>query len=160
MEAEGRQLLPEEALHFILAGNAKFSIKHKTTGNHLTYRVRKADQEKPDSPWFVSVLTGNAESNFTYIGCLWNSRQGPTYRHGTKSGIGSDATSVKVLEHIIKQLVGECLHANFEIWHEGCCGRCGRTLTVPESINSGFGPECVKLILKKGGLYVPHAKVG
>ncbi|MGQ4872128.1 MAG: DUF6011 domain-containing protein, partial [Candidatus Thorarchaeota archaeon] len=26
------------------------------------------------------------------------------------------------------------------IWHEGKCGRCGRRLTVPESIESGYGP--------------------
>lgn len=36
-----------------------------------------------------------------------------------------------------------------EIWHEGKCGRCGRQLTVPESIESGFGPECVKMIGSK-----------
>jgi hypothetical protein len=29
------------------------------------------------------------------------------------------------------------------IWHEGRCGRCGRRLTVPESIESGYGPECI-----------------
>jgi hypothetical protein len=29
-----------------------------------------------------------------------------------------------------------------EVWHEGRCGRCGRRLTVPESIESGLGPEC------------------
>jgi len=23
------------------------------------------------------------------------------------------------------------------------CGRCGRVLTVPESVESGFGPECI-----------------
>jgi hypothetical protein len=30
-----------------------------------------------------------------------------------------------------------------EVHHEGRCGRCGRALTVPESIESGFGPECI-----------------
>ena len=30
----------------------------------------------------------------------------------------------------------------FEFWHEGKCGRCGRKLTVPESIEAGIGPEC------------------
>src|SRR5882672_9405186 len=32
---------------------------------------------------------------------------------------------------------------HIEIWHSGSCGRCGRTLTVPESVLSGFGPECI-----------------
>lgn len=28
--------------------------------------------------------------------------------------------------------------------HEGRCGRCGRTLTVPASIDSGIGPDCAE----------------
>lgn len=36
--------------------------------------------------------------------------------------------------------------AGFEFWHEGRCARCSRRLTVPESVASGFGPECVKLV--------------
>ena len=40
-----------------------------------------------------------------------------------------------------------------EVWHEGSCGRCGRKLTVPESIENGLGPVCA-------GLVVGSAKVG
>ena len=32
------------------------------------------------------------------------------------------------------------------IHHENRCGRCGKRLTVPESIESGYGPECIKLM--------------
>jgi hypothetical protein len=32
-----------------------------------------------------------------------------------------------------------------EVWHEGRCGRCGRALTVPESVERGIGPECWEL---------------
>ena len=28
--------------------------------------------------------------------------------------------------------------------HSGCCGRCGRKLTVPESIDTGLGPVCAR----------------
>jgi hypothetical protein len=31
----------------------------------------------------------------------------------------------------------------FEVWHEGKCGKCGRALT-PSSILTGIGPECSK----------------
>lgn len=37
------------------------------------------------------------------------------------------------------------LPEQIEVWHEGRCGRCGRRLTVPESIANGLGPECIKL---------------
>lgn len=33
-----------------------------------------------------------------------------------------------------------------EVWHEGSCGRCGRKLTVPESIANGLGPECAEKV--------------
>jgi len=33
----------------------------------------------------------------------------------------------------------------FELMHEGRCGRCGRPLTRPESIQSGIGPICATL---------------
>jgi hypothetical protein len=33
-----------------------------------------------------------------------------------------------------------------EVWHEGRCGRCNRKLTVPASIESGFGPECINYV--------------
>ena len=29
---------------------------------------------------------------------------------------------------------------------DGKCGRRNKTLTVPESVESGFGPECIKAI--------------
>ena len=32
----------------------------------------------------------------------------------------------------------------FEIMHEGRCCRCNRTLTHPDSIKTGIGPECAK----------------
>ena len=43
--------------------------------------------------------------------------------------------------------------AGFEFWHEGRCCRCGKRLTVPESIQGGIGPECIK-----GKTFVPVAR--
>jgi hypothetical protein len=36
-----------------------------------------------------------------------------------------------------------------EVWHEGTCGKCGRALTVPSSIENGLGPECIKSLSKQ-----------
>lgn len=35
---------------------------------------------------------------------------------------------------------------NHEIWHEGVCGKCGRKLTVPSSIDRGLGDICATII--------------
>jgi predicted metal-dependent hydrolase len=40
----------------------------------------------------------------------------------------------------------ESLCPGFNVHHEGKCGRCGRLLTVPSSIESGIGPECSKIM--------------
>jgi hypothetical protein len=36
------------------------------------------------------------------------------------------------------------LPGGYKIHHEGRCGKCGRLLTVPESVETGIGPECAK----------------
>ena len=41
---------------------------------------------------------------------------------------------------------GAALPEGYEARHEGRCARCGRALTVPESIDSGFGPECARKV--------------
>lgn len=35
---------------------------------------------------------------------------------------------------------------SIEIWHEGCCARCARRLTVPASVETGFGYDCATVI--------------
>lgn len=41
-----------------------------------------------------------------------------------------------------KTLNGGTFPATFEFWHEGRCAACARRLTVPQSIVTGFGPDC------------------
>jgi hypothetical protein len=40
-----------------------------------------------------------------------------------------------------------------EVHHNGHCARCGRMLTVPESLYTGFGPDCAQQI------GVPYARL-
>jgi hypothetical protein len=53
---------------------------------------------------------------------------------------------VVLFETVMAHLRAKIKMPNLEIWHEGRCGRCGRKLTVPESIHNGYGPECIHLI--------------
>lgn len=43
-----------------------------------------------------------------------------------------------------RTLNGGTFPATFEFWHEGRCAACARRLTVPQSIATGFGPECAE----------------
>ena len=47
-----------------------------------------------------------------------------------------------------RQVLDKELEDYIELWHEGRCGKCGRVLTVPTSISTGFGPDCLRRLNK------------
>jgi hypothetical protein len=129
----------KEALKFMFAGKSIFTFVNTKTNNRFTFKIKQA---KDSNLFFVSVLT-NPET-YTYIGtCIEGN-----YKHGKKSNISSDAQSVKVFEFMLNRLKSDNLPDFLEVWHEGFCGKCGRRLTVPSSILTGIGPECIKKLSK------------
>ena len=70
------------------------------------------------------------------------------YVHGKKSRIRSDSWSASAFSWVFERVVEGRVPRTVEFWHEGRCGRCARALTDPASIRSGFGPECVKHVLR------------
>lgn len=140
-------------LPFMLAGKAIFTLRSRRTGNRFTYKVSKKENE---NFWFVSVLTGADNNNdYTYLGNI--SVNGPQHQrygshsfwHSKKRQISPDAPSAKAFAWAFRKLVVRAATPDLEIHHCGFCGRCGRLLTVPESVASGYGPECIG---KVGGL--------
>jgi hypothetical protein len=128
---------------FALAGNARFTVVSKKTNARFTFRVRQPEGK----PWFVSVLTGaDNESDYTFLGTIF---QDGTFRHSPRSAIGASAPSATAFAWLwdrTRSNAFDLMPAQVDVHHEGRCGRCGRTLTVPESIESGFGPECINLV--------------
>jgi hypothetical protein len=123
---------------FIKAGKATFTVKNDATGKRFTFRVRKAGEHKPF--WFVSVLTGT-DNEHSYMGSMKDNMQlFPTLN----SKVKPDAQAWKTFSWLMAHVTS--LPSNVHIYHEGKCGRCGRTLTVPESISSGFGKECLSKV--------------
>ena len=133
---DGGKLKHEDALKFILGGKSTFTFLNPKTENRFTFKVKK---HKVENLYFISVLTG--PSDYTFVGTIING----VYKHSKKSKIGSDAQSVRVFEYTLNKLKSNNLPEFVEIWHSGACGRCGRKLTTPVSIERGFGPECIKL---------------
>lgn len=132
--------------NFVLAGNATFTLRNENTGNHLTFKVRqKKVKGNPVTPHFVSVLTGpDNTSNYSFLGTIFNSDLG-TYRLGRKSRIGTDSRSNLTFMWFANRLLSnKPLPEGVTFFHEGRCGACGKTLTVPTSIESGIGPVCAK----------------
>jgi len=128
-----------KALKFIFAGKSIVTFLNTKTNNRFTFKVKVA---KDSNLFFVSVLT--SPDVYTYIGTCVEGN----FKWGKKSVISKDAQSVKVFEYVINKLKSDNLPDFIEVWHEGFCGKCGKRLTVPQSIETGLGPECIKKLSK------------
>lgn len=131
---------------FLFAGKARFTLVSSATGTRFTYRVTKAAND--DGPWFVSVLSGSDnEADYSYMGCIFPDRPARLV-HTRKSRVTSEAPSAKVFAWYLHQLevANEDNLGKVEFHHDGTCGRCGRALTVPESVETGLGPVCAGLV--------------
>jgi len=130
---------------FLCGGNATFTVANKE-GVHYTYKIRKPDES---APYFVKMLTGpNNENDYSYLGIFNpNGEAGKVLKLTAKSRLHDNSTPVRVFRWAAVLLRNKgALPAGYTIQHEGKCCRCGRTLTVPESIEEGIGPECKSIV--------------
>jgi hypothetical protein len=137
------QLTEVDAIkNFVLGGKAKFTLVSQRTGTRYTFKVAAADER---SVHFVSTLYGpDNEADYSYLGIIGTKGD---FIITKKSNFTYDSPQAKAFGWLWNalpnsSLPGEQLRPGVEFWHEGCCCRCGRTLTVPSSIAAGIGPEC------------------
>lgn len=132
------QLTPENALRYILGGHGKSTLVGKTT--RYTYKFG-TPKDKEAKIIFVALLTGNNnESDYQYIGFINKDKDMVAGKKGNPNHPAYKAFSWYL--HQLNQHSEKASQATF--YHEGVCACCGRTLTVPESIERGIGPECAK----------------
>lgn len=132
------------ALDFMLSGRAILTLKSQVTGDHYTFKITKVENAER---WFVSYLAGSDnENDYSYLGVI--DGRDRYVRLTSKSRLSDDSAPVKTIRYAVGHITkNNQIGPGLEIWHEGCCGRCGRTLTHPESVERGFGPECIKRIM-------------
>jgi hypothetical protein len=136
----------QDRLTYILGGNCTFTICSKKTNKSFTYKIKSATADKnfvwstnnqDRTRFFVKLLTGPDNSNdFTYICSIDNRGNSPII--SAKNHQDSRVVNFKWV--FLRMLKGNC--ESFDFLPSTKCGRCGRKLTVPESITTGFGPEC------------------
>jgi len=145
----------QDAKAFAMAGNAIITLQSLRSGQHFTYKITSPSAEKqeakgytPEAVWFVKLLTSGSadEGEFTYIGMI---KPQAGFFLTRASRVRPENPCVKAFRFFMES---QELHSELVIRHECRCGRCGRTLTEPESIDSGYGPECrEKLGIVLGG---------
>lgn len=129
---------------FALAGNATLTLQTDGATKHFTYNIKRCD-DKPEL-YFVRLLSGSDnEEDYRYIGCYYSDTN---YFHPSKQYIDvprySRPKSMQMFTQFILNL--DNIPDTMMVFHEGKCARCGRKLTTPESITTGFGPECRRYI--------------
>jgi hypothetical protein len=150
---QGR-LTTAEAVHAYVLGDAdrpcqnwtrkSLTLRSATTGARFTYRVKRPPGQGPERPWLISILTGpDNTQDYVYLGLLRPQRGSVILQHTAKSGLPRTAPAWLAWEYLTRAVLqGGRMPAALEVFHEGRCGRCGRTLTTPESVALGLGPEC------------------
>ena len=104
------------------------------TGNHYTFKFRQSRS----AGLLALVLTdGDQWLNLGFIDF-----QKRTVRLGKYTEFSSSSTCYRALTWLVK--LAEFHPAVVEVQHDGRCGRCGRPLTHPDSIQSGIGPICAQ----------------
>ncbi len=134
---------------WILSGKAIFTVSNDK-GTRYTYRVthKAADGRFPEA-YFVSLLTGpDNTSDYSYMGMV--NKQTAEVFLTRKSAYNDDSVPVKVVRWALKKIwANEAFPVGYAVCHEGYCGRCSRLLTVPSSVESGYGPECIQLVARE-----------
>lgn len=127
---------------FMFAGNSRFTIRSLVTQTRFTFRIKQS--ERNPAQYFLQVLTGpDNEGDYRYAALLELESDQIRWRFTRNSQYAATDPPMRAFHYLLSHINAKHMPPKLEFWHEGRCGRCGRTLTVPESIASGFGPECI-----------------
>ena len=120
---------------YVFGGKAVFTLVSKKTGNRYTVRVRAKERV-----YFVEWLSGpDNTDHYTYAGYV---------KKANLDHFRPDRDCPRKIETVLTWFF-ERIHrapeelTQLEFWTSGNCSRCGRVLTVPESIAIGMGPVCL-----------------
>lgn len=132
------------SMDFFLGGKAIFTVQNTQSGEHRTYKIRKSrpNPAYPNPAWFISQMTGtDNESHYSNVGKINTTTGAITLTRISQFAEGS--SQLAVARWICRKIfLNKTIGDNTEVRHAGKCGRCGRTLTTPESLDRGIGPEC------------------
>ena len=127
---------------FVLAGRAVFTVQEKG-GAHHTFRVQMSEPEgRWARAWWADFLAD--ENRYRKLAKL-DPVTGQASTYGRTAGLAG-SRKLLVLNRVLARVWSGDLAAveaaGWRVEHAGRCGRCGRELTTPLSLDRGIGPEC------------------
>lgn len=107
-----------------------------------SYKTIKVGRQHEDSEFMPGRLI------LSYLSGSDNDSDYTSFAHVLENGtvvVWKKHRENETLRESVKVLLGSPQAAALAYAEQsGCCARCGRTLTVPVSLNMGYGPECAK----------------
>jgi hypothetical protein len=127
----------------ILTHNGTITIHNPATGGHRTFRIRTILRGKLKGKRVWELLVGpDNDRDFMPIGFV-DDGKATIWRKHEQRGDYQAFFEYKTFSILLeRQQEYEARGIRYE-W-AACCCRCNRTLTTPESIRDGIGPECAK----------------
>lgn len=138
------------AQRMIEAGNVVVTVKSKRTGDHITVKLacrlkndsgrgKKWQPVGPDEATHIFASVRNADA------AGWDDKIGTYYPRNGRfyEDRNADPARVWAAAAVLQWLNGNASEENTEFYESNECGRCGRQLTDPVSIERGIGPECL-----------------
>jgi len=125
------EIKPENLAKALIAGNAMITVQSNRTGVHKTYHIYRVNDTYLRVKY--GAKHGKILGNIRYVDVdpiFFSSRSDEETR--AFEWLFRNQFNIKKLSEQVK------------LYHDGSCLRCGRRLTTPESIESGYGPKCIK----------------
>lgn len=136
----------------MIKANGTYTLVSKKTGNHITVEIKTV---LPTSSWRQGrgrrILKIRAGSSLVNVGFLGENglysldRDGNEVAGPFRKFTNEHSGLVKPALYAVKVLAeGQTDTPECEVEESQTCRVCNRTLTNPESIQTGIGPECAR----------------
>jgi len=142
-----KSINPNQFRNFIFAGRSIFTLENNETGNYLTFRIKQMKRHgQPVSGQFTVECKNLGDKTYGYrvLGFVNTEARRFKLRWHDRQDVG-----VVTWMWLLKNLGRLEDFTKLAIYHEGHCCKCGLPLTVPQSIDSGIGPECQRKMYAK-----------
>jgi hypothetical protein len=129
---------------YITAGSVTAILISNDSGSHYSFHIN--EWKKVPGMFFVEYK-GETTQKVGYF------KKGTGHNHDhwnfvINGSLFATDKPVLAFSYMLDCINNKRSFGALEVWHDGRCGRCHRQLTDPVSIETGFGPECIKIIMK------------
>jgi hypothetical protein len=125
--------------------NGMVTVRNPVTGGHRTFRIATQPDDADFAPGerIVSLLTGPDRDNpLHWTGFAFVRDEGMARVWSRLRGAGDRPSEWESFARMLTYPESYARRHGLEYMVQAACLRCNRPLTRPDSIVSGYGPEC------------------